>query len=144
MTVPHLQFECKKDALRQMQEGHWKIQLTVHPNDMPAELLSASMGQRFIAVLAAVGDDEQPVKLEAKPDKTEGQKAVKRAVMLCKSEDFQQWVRASGWSATELGARDFILEVCGIASRRDLAIDPEAVERFKALETDFKYRDARR
>lgn len=147
--VPTLQFECKKDALRQMQEGHWKIQLTVHPNDMPSELLSAAMGQRFVAVLAAIGDDEQPVKLEAKPEPAEptpGQRAVKRAVMLCRDPAFIKWVRDQFVAEDdgEANARLFITHNCRIASRRDLAVDPAAVERFEALETSFRYREQTR
>jgi hypothetical protein len=76
------------------------------------------------------------------PDCT-GARAVKRAVMLCKDEQFRHWVAHQRWDGTpddlasEYTAAEHIRNRCQIASRRDLAHDERARERFKALMTEY-------
>ena len=63
-----LQFECKKDGLKQLQSGEWTLSLKVHANDAPAPLLTAPMGTRYMAAIVELNDDETPVE-QPKPDK---------------------------------------------------------------------------
>lgn len=56
-----ISFECKKDSLRQMQNGDWKVAFTVQGLDMDERITRAAMGTRFVAVLVEVNDDELPV-----------------------------------------------------------------------------------
>lgn len=81
-------------------------------------------------------------------EKTEGEKAVVRAVMLCKDPTFQEWsivpYRYGGAVNARPGeesARDYICVVCGISSRSELATNPEARKRFEQIETSYRYRD---
>lgn len=60
-----LAFECKKDSMRQNQDGTWKITFTVQSMDVPRSLTEAMPGTRYQAVIVAIGDDEMPVKLES-------------------------------------------------------------------------------
>lgn len=53
-------FECKKDGLRQNQDGSAKVTFNIHPDDMPADLWRDPMGQRYMAVLVPLEDDETP------------------------------------------------------------------------------------
>lgn len=139
MTVSTIQMEVKKDGFRQMQDGTVKISLTVHPNDDIIQFVKAPMGQRFMAVLAEVGDDDQPVKKE----KTPGEKAVQRAALLCKEGGFQAWINRDRFQvpATEVGAKMWLCERCGIESRSELATNDEAREQFERICTDYQYRD---
>jgi hypothetical protein len=64
-----LQFEAVKYAYRQNKEGV-VISFVVHPNDIPAALSTSHIGARYVAVLVQIGDDEKPIPLKAKENKT--------------------------------------------------------------------------
>lgn len=53
-------FECKKDAMRQNQDGSWKATINIHPDEMDTNFLSDQMGQRYMAVIVPINDDETP------------------------------------------------------------------------------------
>lgn len=54
------QIEMVKDSLKQVQSGAIKVTFTIHPNDMPPELYTDVMGQRYVCVLVPIGDNEEP------------------------------------------------------------------------------------
>lgn len=56
-----IQIECKKDGLKQRQSGDWTITFTVAGDSMPADLTTAPMGTRYLAVLVELADNEEPV-----------------------------------------------------------------------------------
>lgn len=57
MQIKTIQFECKKDKLIQLQNGSWKLTLTIHPLDI-SDLANAEMGQQFMGVLSPVDGGE--------------------------------------------------------------------------------------
>lgn len=79
-------------------------------------------GQRLALVAVEIGDDEQS---KAQPEQKGGELA-KLAGMFCQSTEFWEFCRAD--DADE--ARDWILGVCGIHSRRDLDHNPTAAQLF--------------
>lgn len=79
-------------------------------------------GQRLALVAVEIGDDEQP---KVQPEQKGGELA-KLAGMFCQSTAFWEFCRAD--DADE--ARDWILGVCGIQSRRDLDHNPKAAQLF--------------
>ena len=134
--------ECKKDGLRQCQDGTWKLSLTVHPNDMPTSLMTAAMGTRYAVALVEIGDDEEPVEPVPQQDKPSGEAAKERskggrrawselppsqqAGMACRKPQFQLWVKNKYASArmyrndrTDEWLRDFFK----IESRSELDHD---------------------
>ena len=135
--------EAKKDGLAQLQDGCWKLTLKVHLNDMPTWLMKASMGTRLACAIVEIGDDENPVrhKEERSPAKkayqakTEGEKAVTRAVMLCDDPLFQNWIRNIG---VEVSPRNFLLCECEIFGRGELAVNARALARFLKIERDYR------
>ncbi len=52
--------ECKKDSLRQNQDGTWKLVLTIAPDGLPDEIMRAMPGTRYQTAFVEIGDDEQP------------------------------------------------------------------------------------
>lgn len=52
--------ELKKDGLSQKQSGDWTLRFTVQAADMDPRLVQAAMGQRFMAALVAIDDNEMP------------------------------------------------------------------------------------
>lgn len=104
-------------------------------------------GKRFMAVLVQIGDDEQPVSSDI-GNPTSGNMGkshiqreplgdlCRRAVMWCKEPEFQEWLSVThneGIALTEDVARWFILELCGIQSRKELDTNPEAARKFNQI-----------
>ena len=146
MTTP---IECKKDGLAQLQDGCWKLVLKVHLNDMPTWLMSAPMGTRLACAIVEIADDETAVPHEDSPakkvyqSKTEGEKAVTRAVLLCEDEKFQDWSecwRMIGAGEELINTRDWLVCICQIRSRSELATNPDALQEF--LRTEHLFREA--
>lgn len=144
--IPTIQLECKKDGLQQLQNGTWKLSLTVNGEDMEkaiGTLGKAPMGTIYMVVLAEVGDDGKAVDRSGGEEKerkhdTESQ----RCAMLCQRGDFQDWLSknyrpqwAGGYRAAHNGlsvARMLeerteltVKAVIGSNTRKVLDSDPE-------------------
>lgn len=71
MTVPTIQCEARVRSRihRKSKSGDWiSVTFEISPIDLPEELWDMDEGQRVVLVLAAIGDDEQPVRPKTKPD----------------------------------------------------------------------------
>jgi hypothetical protein len=94
-------------------------------------------GQRFMAALVEVGDDEQPVQREPEPEKAKGGPLAKLAGMLCADPEFwtfltHQFSLEEACESDE-GAAEVIREACEIESRSELDWHTEAADRFHSL-----------
>jgi hypothetical protein len=72
----------------------------------------------------------------APPAKTEGVRACLRAVLLCKDERFKRWLMGSPIRTKEdtaAGMRAYL----GVASRSEIATNPETLKRFLNLEARY-------
>ncbi len=103
-------------------------------------------GTRFHMILIEIQDDEEPVnqdqrkKLEQATDTEPTGKTGKRrqAGMLCRSPEFHGYLRSLGYikdthseSFRESIAKEFVLRVVGIKSRKELDTEPEAWIRYQ-------------
>ena len=119
-------------------------------------------GQRFMLVAVRIGNDELPCDnppfekpTEAPPlskakqryaEADEGKQAVVRACAKCKDERFQEWFYKRtygeddpGGPFKESGVKYTLIRVCGLErSRSELATNEEALQKFLALEEEFK------
>tara|TARA_R110002126_G_scaffold3155_11_gene17723 strand:+ start:466 stop:915 length:450 start_codon:yes stop_codon:yes gene_type:complete len=126
-------FEGKKYAYRQTKDG-MVVSFVVHPDDMPKEMATAQIGQRYMVVCAQIDDFENPIPPKAT---TDGNRAVARANLICKDESYIKWVRlnSSQWHVIDesLDDVDYAAEVlrfvCGIPSRSELKGSEEARQR---------------
>ncbi len=125
----------------------------LHPFD-------GEQGQRFMLVAVRIGNDELPCDnppfekpTEAPPlskakqryaASDEGEKAVVRAGALAKDGRFYSWLIVSDKYCYDSGGSDedwsaeYIRTYCGIASRSELATNKDALQKFLALEEEFK------
>jgi len=115
-------------------------------------------GQRFMAVLVEIGDDDQPAQevkpadchaQEIKKDEINGGALARLAGMWCNNPDFYQWIRpiydrelggnGNTHGDIEIGVnvddwKDFcrhaILVICDIKSRAELDNNPVAADKF--------------
>lgn len=101
-------------------------------------------GKRFMAVLVQIGDDEQPVGAVNVPKRDITREPLGdlcwRAVQWCKEQEFHWWLasvvlpeRAHDLRVDEEDAKGYILEWCGITSRKELDTNPEAARKFNQL-----------
>ena len=119
-----LQFEARKVALKQDRTGYI-LTLSLHPDEIPVELLRDFVGSRYGCALVRIQDDESP---------TAYSNRVQTAGMLCRSEEFHLFLGTldEASTATELCKR------CGITSRSELNGNEEAQMAFDALVLEYK------
>ena len=135
-------FEAKKYAYRQSRDG-MVLSFLLHPSDVPKELATAKIGQRYMIACAQIGEDERPI---VKAAVTEGERAMARANLICREQTFQEWVRLNnereGWVADNPDdatlATNVIRSVCGIESRRELQDNEEAQQKLKSFLSFFE------
>jgi len=122
-------------GLRKDKNG-WVVLVSVHPDDVPSPLLSASLGTRFQAVLFQVGDDEQPVVPE---EVRAGEKATALAGELCRKISFQNFIIGdSSPENREEQAAESLRNELNIGSRSELSISQDARERFRNLLKSYR------
>jgi hypothetical protein len=118
-------FECKKDGLRQNQDGGVRLTLNIHPNDMPASLYTQPMGQRYVVSVVPIGDDDAP-----QIDEPKGKSKAGEGKLLAQDAEFKRY---SGAENAESWMKNYI----GIKSCSELIEGSEAYNRFVNLRKDF-------
>ena len=78
LNVETIQFEGIKTSLRQTKDGY-SLTLSVHPDDLPDDLMRDFVGSRYMVVMVRIGDNEQPLNRELE---FPGAHAVKMAGMM--------------------------------------------------------------
>jgi hypothetical protein len=98
-------------------------------------------GQRFMAALVEVGDDELPVQREPEPEKPKGGALAKLAGMWSNEQEF--WNFSDSGNAEE--AAEWIREICLIDSRAELDNSLVAKQNFEKFVRGpyMKYRASR-
>jgi len=139
-------FEAKKYAYRQTKDG-MVLSFVLHPDDVPKEMATAPIGQRYMVACAQIDDHENPIRPRAT---TDAEKALARANLICRDETYIQWVRMNyyQWDVVDKTLEDeeyaaqVIRFICGIESRSELKTNPEARERLnehlKLFESEVK------
>jgi hypothetical protein len=147
--IPALRLEVKKDKWEQLQNGTYKLQVTVNPDDIKdnaddvlLQFIRAGMGDIFMLGLAKVteqGEPEQPIKPKGGP-------LSQQAGILCGDERFWGWLHETGQTGLDPQlfdktiAANWLRNHCRIESRAELDHNPAAAEKFKALK--FKFEEA--
>lgn len=146
-----IQFEAKKDKLNQLQDGTWKLTLTIHPEDITL-LANASMGQQFMCVLAPV-DGGEPAEI-AQKEKREWKdlKYVEQAGILCSQHEFWDFLmlkKGNLWSDTVISlnkkglnnaddiAAECVRSICKVQSRKELDTNSMGQSRYRELQREY-------
>lgn len=140
-----IHFECKKDGLRQTQDGGVKVTFNINPNDMPKQLYTDPMGTRYVIALVALNEDETPRSEPIAQDRAKSRKIVDKpkshageAKLLVKDPLFAEYIKIYRAYSTHMGnAEAFMKKEIGIQSCSELIEGSEAYEQFKALRHDF-------
>ena len=101
-----LQFEARKVALKQDRTG-FILTLSLHPDEVPEEILRDFVGARYACAVVRIQDDESPTPYDNR---------VAKAGMLCRDQEFQFFLGAD----CEESAANTLCKHCGIESRTEL------------------------
>lgn len=130
-----LQFECVKVALKQDRTG-FILTISVHPDEIPEELVRDFVGSRYGVAMVRIQDDESA---------TPYNNRVKKAGMLCRNHVFNKWLAYIGYrGVTETGDSDeqkavtHIYEVCEISSRTELNGNKNAQHKFDEMVDEYE------
>jgi hypothetical protein len=123
-------FEAVKVAIKQDKSGY-VLTLSIHPDDVPEEILRDFVGARYQFVAVRLNDDETPY------PRRNG--VVSAAAIICRSPAFWDWLVSMGeiTERTEKQAIDALHRICGIDSRSELT-NPEPQQSFDSMIIEFK------
>jgi hypothetical protein len=126
-----LQFEAVKVALKQDRTG-FVLTLSIHPDEIPAELMRDFVGARYGVAMVRIQDDETATSYDNR---------VKRAGLLCRTREFQVWLCEQGHAVhkDEQEAVDAVYAICGIKSRTELNGNEAAKEQFDNMVEEYEH-----
>jgi len=114
-----LQFEARKVALKQDRTG-FILTLSLHPDEVPEEILRDFVGARYACAVVRIQDDESPTPYDNR---------VAKAGMLCRDPDFQEFLSCDN----ETDCIHMLCKHCGIESRTELHGNVSAKTKFDSL-----------
>jgi hypothetical protein len=122
--VKPLQFEGVKVAIKQDKTGY-VLTLSIHPDDIPDELLRDYVGARYGVAMVRIDANEQPMNRETEFD---GEKYVRVAGMLSKDTSFWKYLYddAQIFEENEKEATEWLRTYLCIQSRAELKTDEAA------------------
>lgn len=87
-------------------------------------------GQRLATVMVEIGDDEKPIK---QPQSQPGMLCI-MACTFCADPVFWEWISLSQYACrTEAHAKEWVLGVCDVGSRKEIDANKIAMTRFHTL-----------
>jgi hypothetical protein len=129
------QFEAVKVAIKQDRTGYI-LTLSIHPDEVPDEILRDFVGARYQVVMVRINGNEQPMNREQEytPD------PVQLAGILCRDTNFQKFLKEIGniQNASELETVDWMRNEFGIKSRAELRGNAEASKHLFTINEEYK------
>lgn len=119
-----LQFEARKVALKQDRTGY-VLTLSLHPDEVPEEILRDFVGTRYACAVVKIQDDESP---------TEYNNRVQKAGILCRNKLFQEFLEVD----SEDEAAEVLCKRCGMGSRTELHGNTKAQALFDQLVKEYE------
>lgn len=131
-----LQFEGVKVSLKQDKTGY-VLNLSLHPDDIPEDLLRDYVGSRYQVVMVRIDQNEQPMDRQAS---FEGDKAVRTAGILCKDPKFWKYLYSQEHIFDEDmdDATEWVRSYLNVESRSDLKTNHEARILLERLNREYQ------
>ena len=119
-----LQFEGVKVALKQDKTGY-VLTLSMHPDEIPEELLRDFVGARYQVVMVRLDGHEEPMDRQ---NEFEGDRAIRIAGLLCRDPKFWAYLYEDNQilEAKEKETTDWLRDYLNIPSRSELKTNPQA------------------
>lgn len=131
-----LQFEALKVALKQNKDGY-VLTLSIHPDEIPEDLLRDFVGARYQVVMVRLGDNEEPLDRQ---DAFGGEQAVRLAGVLCRDPEFWEYLHddLQIMDLNEKEASNWLRDAIGVISRAELKIKQDARENLQKVNKEFQ------
>lgn len=129
-----LQFEAVKMALKQNKDGY-VLTMSIHPDEIPDDLMRDFVGSRYQVVMVRLGDDEMPLDRRD----YDGDRAVKLAGVLCREKEFQEFLVQNNeiFDPNETEATEWLRCKVGIQSRSELKTNQDARALLAQINKDY-------
>ena len=129
------QFESVKVALKQDKTG-FVLTLSIHPDDLPEEVIRDFVGARYQVVMVRLNTDERPMDRE----QDLSMDYVRVAGMLCRDPAFHKFLHEGGhiFMMSEEEATDWLKETLSIESRSEIKTNARAIEQLRGIYKEFK------
>jgi hypothetical protein len=129
-----LQFEAVKMALKQNKDGY-VLTMSIHPDEIPDDLMRDFVGSRYQVVMVRLGDDEMPLDRRD----YDGDRAVKLAGVLCREKEFQEFLVQNNeiFDLNETEATEWLRGKVGIQSRSELKTNQDARAVLAQINKDY-------
>ena len=128
-------FEAVKVALKQDKSG-FVLTLSMHPDDVPEEILRDFVGARYQVVMVRLNSDERPMNRE----QDHGHDPVRMAGMLCRELAFHKFLCDGGhiFMANEEEATNWLKEYLSVESRTEIKDNANAQQKLRGLYQEFQ------
>jgi hypothetical protein len=129
-----IQFEGVKVALKQDKTGY-VLALSIHPDDVPTDLLRDFVGARYGVAMVRIDGNEQPMNRE----EHDGDKSIRIAGLLCRDPDFWRYLYSDTqiMQETEKEATQWLRDYLNVQSRSELKTNLAARELLEKLHKDL-------
>jgi hypothetical protein len=129
-----IQFEGVKVALKQDKTGY-VLALSIHPDDVPTDLLRDFVGARYGVAMVRIDNNEQPMNRE----EHDGDKSIRIAGLLCRDPDFWKYLYADSqiMFENEKESTEWLRDYLNIQSRSELKTNVQAREMLDKLHKDI-------
>jgi len=128
-------FEAVKVALKQDKSG-FVLTLSMHPDEVPEEILRDFVGARYQVVMVRLNSDERPMNRE----QDHGHDPVRMAGMLCREPAFHKFLYDGGhiFMANEEEATDWLKQYLSVESRTEIKDNANAQQKLRGLYQEFQ------
>jgi hypothetical protein len=128
-------FEAVKVAIKQDKTGYI-LTLSIHPDDIPEEVMRDFVGARYQVVMVRINGDEQPMNREREIPLN----PVQMAGRLCRDPVFMRFVHEvhDADERSEAAAANWLREQLGVKSRVELAKNPSAQHTLNNIIQEFR------
>jgi hypothetical protein len=128
-------FEAVKVALKQDKSG-FVLTLSMHPDEVPEEILRDFVGARYQVVMVRLNADERPMNREQEY----AHDPTRMAGMLCRELAFHKFLYDGGhiFMANEEEATNWLKEYLGVESRTEIKDKPEAQQKLRGVNQEFQ------
>lgn len=128
-------FEAVKVALKQDKTG-FVLTLSIHPDEVPEEILRDFVGARYQVVMVRLGADERPMKREQEY----AHDPTRMAGMMCREAAFHQFLFEAGhiFMTNEEEATNWLKEYLDVQSRTEIKDNPQAQQKLRGLYQEYQ------
>ena len=129
-------FEAVKVALKQDKTGY-VLTLSLHPDEIPEELLRDYVGARYQVVMVRLNGSEQPMDRQ---EEFEGDRAIRIAGLLCRDPKFWKFLFDDSqiFEEDEESCTDWLRDYLNVQSRSELKTNEEARKRLDKIYKEYK------